>query len=48
LKAVEASFLHKSTKAIETLAYAPFLQTHAFFEASTWLVNSYPEPLLSD
>jgi hypothetical protein len=31
---------------IDRLDYAPFRRTYAFFEASSWLVNTYLNPLL--
>lgn len=32
---------------VKNSAYAPFRRTYAFFEASTWLVNKYLDPLLA-
>ncbi len=48
IEEIEQMIYQAEVNTIETLAYEPFRRTYAFFEASSWLVNSFLEPLLSD
>lgn len=48
IEEIEQMIYQAEVRSVDTLAYAPFRRTYAFFEASSWLVNSYLEPLLSD
>jgi hypothetical protein len=48
IEEIEQMIYQAEVRAIDTLAYAPFRRTYAFFEASSWLASSYLEPLLDD
>jgi hypothetical protein len=48
IEEIEQMIYQAEMRAIDTLAHAPFRRTYAFFEASSWLANSYLESLLGD
>jgi hypothetical protein len=48
IEEIEQMIYQAEVRTIETLTYEPFRRTYAFFEASSWLVNSYLEPLLGE
>jgi len=48
IEEIEQMIYQAEVNTLKTLAYEPFRRTYAFFEASSWLVNSYLEPLLGD
>lgn len=48
IEEIEHMIYQAEIKPVNTLDYGPFRRTYAFFEASSWLVNRYLEPLLGD
>jgi hypothetical protein len=48
IEELEQMIYQAEFKPVTSLDYGPFRRTYAFFEASSWLVNNYLEPLLGD
>lgn len=48
IEEIEQIVYQADVRPVETLAYAAFRRTYAFFEASSWLASSYLEPLLDE
>lgn len=46
IEELERMIYQADFKPVTSLDYGPFRRTYAFFEASSWLANSYLEPLL--
>jgi hypothetical protein len=48
IEEIEYTIYQADLKPVRSLDYGPFRRAYAFFEASSWLVNSYLEPLLGN
>ena len=48
IEEIEQIIYQIEVTSVRSIPYAPFRRTYAFFEASSWLVNKYLEPLLGD
>lgn len=48
IEEIERIIYQAEVTPVSNIGYAPFRRTYAFFEASSWLVNKYLEPLLGD
>ncbi|HEX9923891.1 MAG TPA: hypothetical protein VGD99_14635 [Anaerolineae bacterium] len=48
IEELEVVIYQANVRPVSTLTYDAFRRTYAFFEASTWLVSRYLEPLLGD
>lgn len=47
IEEMEHMIYQADMKPVRALDYAPLRRTYAFFEASSWLVDSYLDPLLA-
>jgi hypothetical protein len=48
IEELEQMIYQADLRPVNTLDYAPFRRTYAFFEASSWLINRYLNPLLGE